>query len=112
MTNEEIINKLLFILDQIMTLDERVSKLEEAEPEKAEPEETIDYEVSWSDAPEWALAHAYDECGEGFWYGPHHNSASKRFASYENSGWQIGEAVMEIHKKSWKNSITQKALMF
>jgi hypothetical protein len=80
--------------------------------EEIEPEEFIDYDVNWAKAPDWALAHAYDENGEGFWYGPHIVSTGKRFASYEPSGWQIGSSVMEIHKKTWKNSITEKDIIF
>jgi hypothetical protein len=100
------------IIATLQFFEIEIAKLKKLLEEKTEPEETISYEVSWVGAPEWALAHAYDETGEGYWYGPHANSASKRFASYENSGWQISEAVIEIHKKNWKNSITEKPLMF
>ena len=80
--------------------------------DEIEPEKTINYEVNWANAPDWALAHAYDETGEGFWYGPHICSTSKRFASYELSEFEIESSVIEIHKKNWKKSITEKQLMF
>jgi hypothetical protein len=30
---------------------------------------TASYQVDWSDAPEWADVHAFDEDGKGFWHG-------------------------------------------
>jgi hypothetical protein len=100
------------IISTLQFFEIEIAKLKKLLEEKAEPEKTIDYIVNWADAPEWALAHAYDETGEGYWYGPHHNSASKRFDSYINSGYQIAEVVMEIHRKNWKNSMTEKPLNF
>ena len=105
MTTEQIIHEFEF-------LRLKIGELQKLLEVKEKPEETIDYSVNWDEAPEWADSHAYDESGEGFWYGPHLGNNSVRFSTTDFSNWKIGESVMEIHKKTWKNSKTLRPLNF
>lgn len=107
MKKKEIISTIELMTEQLSELKRIVFN------EEIEEDLEIDYSVNWNKAPDWALAHAYNKNGEGFWYGPHINlDYSFRFGTFQASLFQIEDSLMEIHQKTWQNSIIEKPLMF
>jgi len=69
--------------------------------------EEINYEINWQDAPKWAIAHAFDYDGQGYYFGI--TKLTYTFcADFRLSGWVIGSTLLEFHKQTWKNSITYR----
>jgi hypothetical protein len=63
------------------------------------------YEINWKDAPEWAIAHAFDKNGIGYFYGL--VKMPNSFCIYSKlSDWVIGSEVLKFHEETWKKSLT------
>jgi hypothetical protein len=68
-------------------------------------EDFNNYEINWKDAPEWALAHAFDKNGIGYFYGL--IKVSDAFCAHSKlSEWVIGSEVLKIHEETWTKSLT------
>ena len=67
--------------------------------------EKINYEIDWTNAPEWAIAHAFDKDGQGYFLGilPLNYSFC---ADCKKSIWKINSELLHIHEETWKKSIT------
>lgn len=67
--------------------------------------EKISYEINWYEAPEWAIMHAFDMDGQGYYFGlilmPEGFCAEAK-----KSGWKICSELFKLHKKTWTKSIT------
>jgi hypothetical protein len=68
-------------------------------------EDFNNYEINWKDAPDWAIAHAFDKNGIGYFYGL--TLLDERFCVDANiSDWVIGSEVLKFHEKTWTKSLT------
>jgi hypothetical protein len=93
---------------EINTLKARVIDLEKL----LKSYETDFYKVNWDKAPHWAEYHAYDESGEGYWFGCFIPEGFDFFDGTQISGYQISDSLMDQHQKTWRNSKTANPYIF
>lgn len=71
------------------------------QPERNEAEKPNPYAVDWTNAPDWADVHAFDEDGKGYWYGANSNVYKKEWGyDYECSNFTLPDGL------DWKQSKT------
>jgi hypothetical protein len=58
--------------------------------------DSIDFNVDWTHAPKWALYHAFDQFGIGFWF--------SHFPSPINGSWGIIHGGSQIEKSGYRES--------
>ena len=73
--------------------------------------EELNYEIDWTNAPEWAIAHAFDKNGEGYFYGIILNPTTF-CVDGSRSGWVIGSEVLKLHEETWQKSITFRPTIY